>query len=77
MELCKIMEPKVKTLACLFFSKSGGLAVQLIEPPVPEEFQTPELPAGVLHAERVFGFSDRVRVFKRTVEDGIPVYEEV
>ena len=71
------MGSKVTTLACLFFSKSGDLAVQLIEPPVPEEFQTPEVPAGMLHAVRVLGLSDRVRVFKRTVEDGIPVYEEV
>jgi hypothetical protein len=31
----------------------------------------------MLHAVRVLGLSDRVRVFKRTVEDGIPVYEEV
>jgi hypothetical protein len=77
MELCTVMESKVKTLACLFFSKSGDLAVHLIEPPVPEEFQTPELPPGMLHAVHVLGLSDRVRVFKRTVEDGIPVYEEV
>jgi len=26
---------------------------------------------------RVLGLADRVRVFKRTVEDGIPVYQEV
>ena len=71
------MDTKVKTLACLFFSKGGDLAVRLIEPPVPEEYQTPQIPPGMLHVVRVLGMTDRIRSFKRTVEDGIPVYEEV
>lgn len=71
------MNAKVKTLACLFFNKQGDLAVRLIEPPVPEEYQTPEVPPGMLHAVRVLGLSERIRVFKRTAADGIPVYEEV
>jgi hypothetical protein len=71
------MDTKVKTLACLFVSKGGDLAVRLIEPPVPEEYQTPQIPPGMLHAVRVLGMSDRIRAFKRTAADGIPVYEEV
>jgi hypothetical protein len=71
------MDTKVKTLACLFFSKSGDLAVRLIEPPVPEEYKTPEVPPGMLHAVRVLGLSHQVRVFKRTAEGKIPVYQEV
>ncbi len=71
------MDTKVKTLACLFFSKRGELAVRLIEPPVPEEYKTPEVPPGMLHAVRVLGLSENIRVFKRTVEGAIPVYQEV
>ena len=72
-----IMNTKVKTVPCLFFSRRGELAVHLIEPPVPEVYQTPEVPPGMLHAVRVLGLSDRIRVFQRTAEDGVPVYEEV
>ena len=71
------MSTRVKTLACLFFSKSGDLAVRLIEPPVPEELQTPEVPPGMLHAVRLLGLSDRIRVFKRIAEGAVPVYQEI
>jgi hypothetical protein len=71
------MNAKVKTLTCLFISKSGGLSVRLIEPPLAEEYQTPEIPPGMLHAVRLLGLSEQVRVFKRTVEGALPVYEEV
>lgn len=71
------MEKKVTTLACLFLSKRGHLAVQLIEPPVPEEVQTPAVPAGMLHAVRVLGMSESIRVFKRIAEGALPVYQEV
>jgi len=71
------MNTKVNTLACLFISTGGGLAVRLIVPPLPEEYQTPEVPQGMLHAVRLLGLSDRVRTFKRTVEGAVPVYEEV
>ena len=67
---------KVTTLACLFLSKRGDLSVQLIEPPVPEEFRTPPIPPGMLHAVRALGMGDQVRVFKRIVEGVLPVYEE-
>ena len=67
---------KVTTLTCLFLSKHGHLSVKLIEPPVPEQFQTPEIPPGLLHAARVLGLSDTVRVFKRTADGALPVYEE-
>lgn len=71
------MNSKVKTRACLFISKGGDLAVRLIEPPFPEEYQTPEVPPGMLHAVRLLGLSDQIRIFKRTVEGALPVYEEV
>ena len=72
-----IMRKKVDPLTCLFFSKRGDLAVRLIEPPVPEEIQTPEVPSGMLHAVRLLGLSDQIRVFKRIAGDGLPVYQEV
>ena len=31
----------------------------------------------MLHAARLLGLLDQVRVFKRTVEGAVPVYEEV
>jgi hypothetical protein len=72
------MNTKVNTLACLFFSAGGGgLAVRLIVPPLAQEYQTPEVPRGMLHAVRLLGLSDRVRTFKRTVEGAVPVYEEI
>jgi len=70
------MGQRVNTLACLCLSKSGELAVRLIEPPVPEEFQTPEVPPGMLHAVRLLGLSDQIRVFRRIAEDGLPLYQE-
>ena len=55
-----IMGQTVNTMACLCLSKRGELAVRLIEPPVPEEFQTPEVPPGMLHAVRLLGLSDQI-----------------
>ncbi len=71
------MNTKVNTLACLFISNRGDLAVRLMVPPLPEEYQTPEVPPGMLHAVRLLGLSDRVRTFKRIVEGAVPVYEEL
>jgi len=70
------MGQRVNTLACLCLSKRGELAVRLMEPPVPEEFQTPEVPPGMLHAVRLLGLSDQIRVFRRIAEDGLPLYQE-
>lgn len=67
---------KVTTLACLFVS-DGGIAVQLIAPPLPEEFHIPQIPAGMMHAVRVLGLLPPVRVFKLTAHDALPVYEEI
>jgi len=71
------MEKKVTTLACLFLSRRGHLAVHLIEPPLPEEFQTPAIPRGMLHAVRLLGMADSIRVFRRIAEGALPVYQEV
>jgi hypothetical protein len=71
------METKVTTLACLFISKQDHLAVRLIEPPVPEEYQVPAIPPGFLHAVRVLGMADQIRTFKRVAEGVLPVYEEI
>jgi hypothetical protein len=59
---------KVTTLACLIVGKNGGLAVELLEPPVPTELRIAAVPPGVEHEERVF---------RRTAEGAVPVYEEI
>ena len=71
------MEKKVTTVTCLFLSKRGELSIQLIEPPVPEEYEIPKIPRGMLHAVRVLGLEDRIRVFKRIAEGALPVYQEL
>jgi hypothetical protein len=71
------MEAKVKTLACLFLSKRDELSVRLIEPPVPEEYQMPEVPHSMVHAARLPGLTDRIRVFKRVAAGALPVYQEL
>jgi hypothetical protein len=72
------MSIKVTTLTCLFLSKSGDhLSIQLIEPPVPEEYHIPAIPPGMLHAVRVLGLADKVRVFKRIADGALPVYQEL
>ena len=68
---------KLTTLACLFVGRNAGLAVQLLEPPLPDQLQIPPVPPGMMHAIRVLGLSHTVRVFKLTAQDRIPVYEEV
>jgi hypothetical protein len=68
---------KVTTLACLFVGKDGGLAVELLEPPVPEEFRVAAVPPGAEHAARLLGLRHEERVFRRTAEGAVPVYEEV
>lgn len=68
---------KVTTLACLFVSKDGRLAIHLLDPPLPPEYQVPAIPPGAAHAARALGLAATLRVFKRSVEGAIPVYEEV
>jgi hypothetical protein len=65
------------TLACLFVGKDGGLAVRLLEPPLPAEVEDPYIPPGARHAARLLGLLSSVRVFKQTAEGRLPVYEEV
>lgn len=67
---------KATTVTCLFVSKDGRLAVHLMESPVPAQHEIPAAPPGMMHACRVLGISG-VRLFKRTVEGALPVYEEV
>ena len=67
---------KVTTLACLFVGKNGGLAVELLEPPVPAEFRVAAVPPGAEHAARQLGLPHE-RVFRRTADGAVPVYEEV
>ena len=72
------MSVRVTTLTCLFLSKDGDhLSVQLIEPPVPEEYQIPAIPPGMVHAVRVLGLAGQIRVFKRIAEGALPVYQEL
>jgi hypothetical protein len=68
---------KATALACLFVSKDGRLSVQLVEPPLPLEQQVPSVPPGMAHAARMLGVPVEIRVFKRTVEGSVPVYEEI
>jgi len=68
---------KVTTLACLFVSKDGRLAIHLLDPPLPPEYQVPSVPPGAPNAARALGVSATIRIFKRSVEGAIPVYEEV
>jgi hypothetical protein len=68
---------KVTTLACLLISKEGAIAVHLLEPPVPAEFRIGEAPPGLKHAAKLVGLQANGRLFKRTAEGAIPVYEEV
>jgi hypothetical protein len=75
-DLCGVTM-KVTTLACLFVGKDGGLAVELLEPPVPEEFRVAAVPPGAEHATRLLGLRHEERVFRRTAEGAVPVYEEV
>jgi len=71
------MSTQINTRACLFISKDGDLAVRLLEPPFPEEYLTPEIPAGMLRAVRMVGLPDKSRIFKLSVEGALPVYEEI
>jgi hypothetical protein len=49
----------------------------LLDSPVPEEYQIPPVPPGMMHALRLLGMADQVRVFKRIASGAMPVYQEV
>ena len=68
---------KVTTLACLFVSTDGKLAIHLLEPPLPAEYQIPSVPPGMAHAARALGIAPEVRMFKRTAGGPLALYEEV
>jgi hypothetical protein len=68
---------RVTTLTCLFVSKDGRLSIHQLEPPAPPEFQLQPVPPGMKHAAKVLGLPSEPRVFKRTAEGSLPVYEEV
>jgi len=71
------MSDRDQTLACLFLSKEGALAVHLLDRPVPEKYHIPAVPPGMMHALRVLGMANEVRVFKRIVSGTLPVYQEL
>jgi hypothetical protein len=68
---------KLALETCLFISKNGGVAIQLIEAPLPKTFQIPPVPPGMMHAARLLGLTSTVRSFNRTVDGVLPIYEEI
>jgi hypothetical protein len=67
---------KVTTLACLFVSNDGRISIRLLDTPAPPQHEFPSVPPGMMHACQVLGLPAR-RVFKRTVDGALPVYEEI
>jgi hypothetical protein len=68
---------KVTTLACLFVSKDGRLAIRLMEPPLPSECFVPSIPPEMARAARDLGAAPEIRAFKRAAVGTLPVYEEI
>jgi hypothetical protein len=68
---------KLALETCLIVSRDGGVAIQLLEPPLPKTFQIPPVPPGMMHAARLLGLTSTVRSFNRTVDGVLPIYEEV
>jgi hypothetical protein len=66
---------KATTVTCLFVSNDGRLSVKLLESPVPDHWAEPAAPPGMMHACVVLGIAP-VRMWKRTAEGAIPVFEE-
>ena len=69
---------KRTALTCLFITKAGGCSVRLLQPPVPERIdEGMQIPPSMIRAAWALGLRDyRARVYKRTVDGSIPVYEE-
>lgn len=68
---------KVTTLACLFVSADGSLAIHLLEPPLPPEYQLTTVPPGMMHATRALGLAPEIRTFRRTAGGPLAMYEEI
>jgi hypothetical protein len=68
---------KVTTLTCLFVSTDGRLSIRLMNPPLPPHCEVPTIPPEMAPAARALGLGLEVRIFKRTVEGLLAVYEEV
>jgi len=69
---------KRTALTCLFITKAGGCSVRLLQPPVPERIdEGTQIPPSMIRAAWALGLRDyRARVYRRTVDGRIPVYEE-
>jgi len=69
---------KRTALTCLFITKAGGCSVRLLQPPVPEWIdEGTQIPPSMIRAAGALGGCDyRTRVYKRTVDGRIPVFEE-
>ena len=61
---------------CLFVSKNGALSVRLMESPLQDHYEVPPVPPGMRHAVRLLGLGSMIRVYRQTVQGGLPVYEE-
>jgi hypothetical protein len=68
---------KVTTLACLFVSADGKLAIHLLEPPLPPEYQLTTVPSGLSPGARALDHASEIRTFKRTVGGPLAMYEEI
>ena len=68
--------PRATTVTCLFYTRDGGLSVELLDSPVPETYTKNPTPPGMLHALHLLGMQPLQRNFKRTVAGAIPVFEE-
>jgi hypothetical protein len=73
----RVLMKKLALETCLFVGKDGGVAIQLLEPPLPKTYQIPPVPPGMMHAARLLGLTSTVRSFNRTVDGLLPIYEEI
>jgi hypothetical protein len=69
---------KRTALTCLFITKAGGCSVRVLQRPVPQRIdEGTQIPPSVIRAGWPIDLHDcRSRVYKRTVDGCIPVFEE-
>jgi hypothetical protein len=69
---------KRTALTCLFITKAGGCSVRLLPPPIPERIdEGTQIPPSMIRSAWALGlYGYRPRVYKRTAEGCIPVFEE-